>query len=121
MRLAGPVLVLAILALLLGCGKPQPPGHGDLPAMVLERDPDPDPAVLAWAGCIQKVTGCLQSGGEIRACTTIEACGERCVGALGQALGGAVGREAELDAFERVFIRPGAICRPAGAASAAAR
>lgn len=116
MRLAVPVLVLAILALLLGCGKPQPPGHGDLSALVIERDPNPDPALIAWAGCIQTVTGCLQSGGEIRACATIQACGERCVGVLGQALDGAVGREAQLDAFERVFIRPGATCRPPAAA-----
>ena len=113
MRLANPTVMAFAVMLLAACGQPEPKGHGDLPAIMLERDPSPDPALVAWASCLQTVTACLDGGGEIRRCTTAEACGAQCVSALDGALNGAVGREAELDAFERVFVNPGAVCRPA--------
>ncbi|HRD45634.1 MAG TPA: hypothetical protein PLF78_04030 [Caulobacter sp.] len=118
MRLASPMLMVLAVMLLAACGQPEPKGHGDLPAMMLERDPSPDPALVAWANCLQTVTTCLDGGGEVRRCATAEACGANCVASLKGALTDARGRAEELDAFERVFINPGAVCRPSAGKSA---
>lgn len=107
------LLALAAALLVAGCGAPErPPGHASLPAIALERDPNPDPAVVAWAGCLETVAACLEGGGQVRRCATVKACGSRCVNALNIALAGKSGREAELAAFESVFVNRGAVCRP---------
>jgi|GEM_PF-6229896 len=107
-------MVLTALMALSGCGEPESHASDrDLPGLLLEPDPAPDPAVVAWAGCLDAVTGCIEAGGNVRTCTTTEACGAACVTALDRALVGADGVEAELDAFESVFVTPGAVCRPA--------
>ena len=106
---------LTLLALLAatGCGEPERPTNDrSLAGQVLEVNPAPDPRVMAWAGCLDTVTQCVQAGGQVRTCTTATACGADCVTALDRALVGASGREAELDAFETVFIDPGGVCRP---------
>lgn len=108
-------VALALLVPLLagGCGDDKAqPDHMSLPGEVLRVNPDPDPKVMAWAGCLDAVTQCLETGGTVRTCTTAASCGPRCVAALDRALEGASGREAELDAFEKVFVAPGAVCRP---------
>lgn len=112
---AAAFLLLTVLAALpaSGCGDGKKAvGHSDISARVLKIDPNPDPAVVKWAGCLDTVTSCVQAGGDVGACATAEACEARCVEALQTALKGASGREAQLDAFETVFIRPGAVCRP---------
>jgi hypothetical protein len=117
MRLRLSVVGLALLAALSasGCGDgDKPRKDSDLPGAVLKIDRNPDPEVLAWAGCLETVTQCLEAGGQVKACTTAKACGADCVSALDRALVGATGRDAELDAFETVFIAQGAACRPAG-------
>lgn len=109
-------VALALQSVLMagGCGQGEPPSNDrNLPTRVLRVDPDPDPAVMAWAGCLDTVTRCIEGGGEVRGCATATACGAGCVTALDRALQGATTREAELDAFESVFISPGAVCRPA--------
>ncbi len=106
------LVLLAVIAL-GGCGESERPlNDRSLPGQILEVDPDPDPKVMAWAGCLDTVTQCVEAGGEVRTCTTVTACGADCVTALDRALAGANGREAELDAFESVFVAPGAVCRP---------
>jgi hypothetical protein len=110
-----PVAALGLLVGLIaaGCGDDKAqPDHMSLPGEVLRVNPDPDPRVMAWAGCLDAVTQCLETGGAVRTCTTAASCGPRCVTALDRALEGASGREAELDAFEEVFVAPGAVCRP---------
>ena len=105
-------VVLTVLAI-AGCGDDRVQSdHMSLPGEVFRVNPDPDPEVMAWAGCLDAVTQCLEGGGTVRICTTAASCGPRCVTALEQALEGASGQEAELDAFETVFVAPGAVCRP---------
>jgi len=105
-------MVLTALTVLVGCSEPTPHASDrDLAGLMLEVDPDPDPKVVAWAGCLDQVKNCVEGGGKVRACTTAEACGPACVAALDRALVGAAGVEAELDAFESVFVTPGAVCR----------
>lgn len=109
------IAALVLLALLAaaGCGqRDQPSNDRSLPGQVLQVNPDPDPRVMAWAGCLDTVTRCVEAGGQVRVCTTVTACGADCVTALDRALAGTSGREAELDAFESVFVAPGAVCRP---------
>lgn len=110
-----PAVALVMLTVLVaGCGDGERiASDRQLPAVVFEVDPDPDPKVVAWAGCLDQVTTCIDGGGTVRGCTTAEACGQDCVSALDRALVGAEGLEAELDAFESVFINPGAVCRAA--------
>ncbi len=106
-------MVLTALMVLLGCSEPTPHASDrDLAGLLLEVDPDPDPKVVAWAGCLDRVKNCVDGGGKVRACTTAEACGPSCLAALDRALAGADDLEAELDAFESVFVTPGAVCRP---------
>jgi len=101
------------LLVIAGCGDDKvQPDHINLPGEVFRVNPDPDPAVMAWAGCLDAVTQCIESGGTVRTCATATSCGPHCVAALEQALEGASGREAELDAFETVFVAAGAVCRP---------
>lgn len=104
-------VVLAVLAI-AGCEDKVQSDHMSLPGEVFRVNPDPDPEVMAWAGCLDAVTQCLEGGGSVRSCTTATSCGAGCVTALERALEGASGREAELDAFESVFVAPGAVCRP---------
>ena len=104
--------VLMALIPVLGCSEPdRRSSDRDLPGIVFEVDPDPDPRIVAWAGCLDTVTSCMEGGGTVRTCTTAEACGAHCVAALDRALDGAAGIEAELDAFESVFVTPGGLCR----------
>ncbi|MBX3479362.1 MAG: hypothetical protein KF842_03110 [Caulobacter sp.] len=115
-RRAAVLLLTALTGLAAsGCGDGKKAvGHQDITAQVIQVDPNPDPAVVRWAGCLETVTRCVEAGGEVGACATPEACEPRCVTALNTALEGVSGREARLDAFETVFIRPGAVCRPVG-------
>lgn len=106
------LLLFALLGA-AGCGEADRPANDrSLSRQVLQVNPAPDPRVMAWAGCLDTVTQCMESGGQVRTCTTAGACGADCVTALDRALVGASGPEAELDAFESVFIDPGAVCRP---------
>ncbi len=105
-------VALAVLAI-AGCGDDRvQPDHMSLPGEVFQVNPDPDPEVMSWAGCLDAVTQCLEGGGTVRTCTTEASCRPQCVAALERALEGASGREAELDAFESVFVVPDAVCRP---------
>lgn len=106
-------MVMTALMVLIGCSEPdRHSSDRELPGLMLEVDPDPDPKVVAWAGCLDQVKNCVESGGKVRACTTAEVCGPTCVAALDRALVDVDSVEAELDAFESVFVTPGAVCRP---------
>lgn len=112
-RLDAVVLIGLALLACAACKPSEPPGTDrSLTAAMLEVDPSPDPALVAWGGCLDAVTQCLEGGGEIRQCASAERCGADCAAALDRALVGASGREAQLDAFESVFINPDAVCRP---------
>ena len=101
------------LLVVAGCGEQdRATNDRSLSRQVLQVNPAPDPRVMAWAGCLDSVTQCMEAGGQVRTCTTVKACGADCVTALDRALVGASGLEAELDAFESVFINSGAVCRP---------
>lgn len=104
---------LAVIVLLSACGRPEPmAGHGEMASLVFETNPDPDPEVMAWAGCLDTVMNCMDGGGELQACVTVDACGADCVGALAAQLAGVDDIEARLDVFESVFVSEDAVCRP---------
>lgn len=108
------VLALSILGSgLTACGdRDRPPNDRSLASAMLEVNPDPDPEVIAWARCLDAVTACLDRGGELKTCASPAVCRPECVAELDRRLDVQADQEAQLDAFEAVFIAPGATCRP---------
>lgn len=106
------VLVLSIFGSGIAACEDRPRNDRSLPSVMLEKDPDPDPEVIAWAQCLDAVTVCLDRGGELKTCASATACRAECVAELDRRLDPRADRAAQLDAFEAVFITPGAVCRP---------
>jgi len=85
-------------------------GHGS--AVEFQYNPKVDDAVAQWSDCIADVIACIDSDKALPNCVDTARCPTPCKTRFTEAATGAADTEAQLDAFEAVFIDESADCRP---------
>ena len=78
----------------------------------LVYNPAVDDPVAQWGDCVASVIQCVETDQAPASCIRNSACPANCLAALEQQVPDDANEQAALDAFEALFIRPGASCRP---------
>ena len=78
----------------------------------LVYNPRVDDAVAQWGDCIASVMTCVDAGQSADACIRQSRCPAQCLSRYDRVLAGRGTEDASLDAFEAVFIKTDAVCRP---------
>jgi hypothetical protein len=95
-----------------GCEVIEQGDFGHIGELTLLVNPNVDDPVAQWGDCIDSFRLCIEKGTDARACSERSDCPESCRADYQDRIDGVNELEAQLEAFQAVFIDVGAPCLP---------
>jgi len=95
-----------------GCEVVEEGDYGHIGELRLLVNPDVDDPIAQWGDCIESFTVCIDNGMDARSCSEGSVCPDECRAEYEGRLVGLSGLEAELRAFQAVYVDEGAPCLP---------